>query len=52
MKIWSSIKAFFSRIWNSPVDDEGTGTEVLIRDAQGWTYSRDDVRERYESECG
>ena len=54
MTIWQSIKILFSRIWNSPVDGEGTGTEVpvIIRDAKGWAYYRDDVRERYEAECG
>lgn len=54
MTIWQRITSFFSRIWNSPVDGEETGTEVpaLIRDERGWTYYRGDVRERYESECG
>lgn len=37
-------------------DDEGysgTGSDTgFIRDDRGWTYFRDDVRERYESECG
>lgn len=37
-------------------DDIGTGTEFpavpVSRLDRGWTYPRDDVRERYESECG
>ena len=34
-------------------DDIGTGTEAPRSPLDhGWTYPRDDVRERYESECG
>lgn len=34
-------------------DDIGTGTEAPRSPLdRGWAYQRDDVRERYESECG
>ena len=63
MSIWTGIKTLFSRIFTSPVDEwerrpwtddemERRVCEILIRDERGWTYQRDDVRERYESECG
>ena len=37
----------------SDFEDEVTGTEAIRSPLDhGWTYQRDDVRERYESECG
>lgn len=51
--LYSTLRRFVGGLNET---DLGTGTEVtaipVSRLDHGWTYQRDDVRERYESECG
>lgn len=49
MTIWTRIKTILSRIWNSPVEDMGTGTEARLTDEQVRKLL---MREQYENECG
>lgn len=58
--LYSTLRRFVGGLNET---DLGTGTEAPMPDPRrvdgtvspldhGWTYQRDDVRERYESECG
>lgn len=47
--LYSTLRRFVRQV----NDDLGTGTEAPRSSLDhGWTYPRDDVRERFESECG
>ena len=48
--LYSTLRRFVGGLNET---DLGTGTEAIRSPLDhGWTYPRDDVRERYESECG